>query len=150
MPRDEIEQAQAGDPSHESSQPPFEALDFLYMPSSDVARDLAFYTELLGGRVVFAIEAIGTRVAEVELSRESPRLLLADHLGGDAPLLVHRVRSIEATLKRLEHSGVELEARMEIPQGPCCTLRSPGGQRLALYELTRPEVNRSFEGRRDF
>jgi hypothetical protein len=26
----------------------------------------------------------------------------------------------------------------------------PGGQRLAVYELTRPGVEASFEGRRDF
>lgn len=35
-------------------EPPFEALDFLYMPSTDVAADLAFYTDRLGARVVFA------------------------------------------------------------------------------------------------
>ena len=133
-----------------SSTPPFEELDFLYMPSTDVARDLAFYADVLGGSVVFAIEAFGTRVAQVEVSRESPRLLLADHLSGEAPILVYRVSDLEATLKELGPRGVALEARLEIPHGPCCTLRAPGGQRLALYELTRPEANRRFEGRRDF
>jgi hypothetical protein len=29
---------------------PLDALDFLYMPSRDVAADLSFYTEVLGGR----------------------------------------------------------------------------------------------------
>ncbi len=62
---------------------PLEALDFLYMPSRDVARDLAFYVDVLGARVVFAIEAMGTRVAEVRLSEGGPRLLLADHLDGE-------------------------------------------------------------------
>ena len=32
----------------------FEGLDFLYMPSADVARDLGFYTQVLGGEAVFA------------------------------------------------------------------------------------------------
>ena len=40
--------------------------------------------------MVFAIEAMGTRVAEVSLSPEGPRLLLADHLDGEAPVLLHR------------------------------------------------------------
>jgi catechol 2,3-dioxygenase-like lactoylglutathione lyase family enzyme len=34
----------------------FERLDFTCMPSCDVARDLAFYRDVLGGEVVFAIE----------------------------------------------------------------------------------------------
>ena len=130
--------------------PPFEALDFLYMPSKDVAADLAFYEDRLGARVVFAIEAIGTRVAEVQLSAGGPRLILAGHLDGEAPVLLHRVKSLETTLKDLDKAEVEVEARFEIPQGPVCTLKTPGGQRLGLYELTRPEVDRGFRGRRDF
>src|SRR5215216_2052229 len=52
----------------------FDELDFLYMPSRDVARDLAFYTEVLGAQVVFAIEAFDTRVAQVRLIDAGPRL----------------------------------------------------------------------------
>jgi hypothetical protein len=58
----------------------FESFDFLYMPSSDVEADLRFYTEVLGGEVVFAIEAFGTRVAEVKVSPGPTRLILAEHL----------------------------------------------------------------------
>ena len=36
-----------------------EELAFLYMPSLDVAQDLEFYGERLGGEIVFAIEAFG-------------------------------------------------------------------------------------------
>ena len=39
---------------------------------------------------------------------------------------------------------------IEIPQGPCCSFQAPGGQRLAIYELARPEVEQHFVGRRDF
>jgi hypothetical protein len=119
------------------------------MPSSDVARDLVFYTELLGGEVVFAIEAFDTRVAEVRVAG-GPRLVLAEHLGGDAPVLVHRVADLDATLAELEQRGVEVEARFGIPHGPCASFRAPGGQRLAAYELTRPEADERFAGRRDF
>jgi predicted enzyme related to lactoylglutathione lyase len=128
----------------------FESLDFLYMPSSDVARDLGFYTEMLGGEVAFAIEAFGARVAQVRLSHAEPRLLLADHLDGEAPVLVFRVADLDAALAGLEKRGVAIEARFGIPHGPCATLRTPGGQRLALYQLTRPEVDGRFKGRMDF
>src|SRR5688572_30270192 len=53
----------------------FEALDVLYVPSRDVEADLNFYRDVLGARVVFAIEAMGTRVAEVETSSHGPRLV---------------------------------------------------------------------------
>ena len=33
------------------------------MPSTDVARDLGYYEDVLGAEIVFAIEAFGTRVA---------------------------------------------------------------------------------------
>jgi hypothetical protein len=39
---------------------------------------------------------------------------------------------------------------LEIPQGPCCSLRTPGGHRIALYDLTRPVVASHFDGLRDF
>jgi hypothetical protein len=99
--------------------------------------------------VVFAIEAFGTRVAEVKVGRGGPRLLLAGHLAGEAPVLVHRVADLEAALAELESRGLELESRFEIPPGPCAAFRTPGGQRLALYERTR-DVDRRFSGRRDF
>ena len=128
---------------------PLGQLDFVYAPSSDVARDLAFYEEVLGAEVVFAIEAFGTRVAEVSLA-EGARLILAEHLEGDAPVLVHRVADLEETLAELERRGGEVEARFGIPHGPCASLRTPGGQHLALYELTRPGTDERFAGRRDF
>ena len=81
-----------------------ESLDVLYLPSRDAEADLAFYRDVLGARVVFAIEAMGTRVAEVSLSPEGPRLLLADHLGGEAPILLHRVSSLDETLEELRRS----------------------------------------------
>jgi catechol 2,3-dioxygenase-like lactoylglutathione lyase family enzyme len=128
---------------------PLGELDFLYLPSSDVARDLRFYTAVLGAEIVFAIEAFDTRVAEVRVA-EGPRLVLAEHLGDEQPLLVHRVERLEETLAEFEGRGLEVEARFGIPHGDCVALRSPGGQRLALYERTRPEADQRLAGRRDF
>jgi hypothetical protein len=127
-----------------------ESLDFLYVPSHDVVRDLAFYRDTLGAEVVFAIEAMGTRVAEVRLAGAGPRLLLAEHLGGDAPVLVYRVAEFDSSIDALKRRGLELEASLGIPHGPCATFRTPGGQRLAIYELTRPEADAQFAGRCDF
>jgi predicted enzyme related to lactoylglutathione lyase len=127
-----------------------EALDVLYVPSRDVEADVAFYRDVLGGRVIFAIEAMGTRVAEITLAPQGPRVLLADHLPGDAPILLHRVSDLDRTLAELGARGLQLEARVELPLGPCATFRSPGGQRLGLYQRTRPEVDEHFAGRADF
>lgn len=129
---------------------PFEELDFIYMPSTDVARDLGFYRDVLGGEVVFAIEAFGTRIAQVRISEGGPRLMLAGHLEGEAPVLVHRVAEFDAAIEALERHGLEVEARFGIPHGPCAAFRSPGGQRLAAYELTRPGADEQLAGRRDF
>src|SRR3954451_2589299 len=127
-----------------------EALDVLYVPSRNVEADVTFYRDILGGRVVFAIEAISTRVAEIDLAPQGPRVVLADHLPGDTPILLHRVSSLDQTLADFTARGLQLEARMELPLGPCATFRSPGGQRLGLYQLTRPEVDEHFAGRADY
>jgi len=130
--------------------PPFEQLDFLYTPSSDVAADLAFFTEVLGARVAFAIEGMGAKVAAIELTEGPPSLLLTDHLEGDRPILVYRVSDLQAALSEQEAAGWVRERTFEIPHGPCCSFRTPGGHRIALYQLTRPEAANHFDGRRDF
>src|SRR3954451_1767937 len=93
---------------------------------------------------------MGTRVAETALAPQGPRVVLADHLPGDAPILLHRVSDLDQTLAELGARGLQLEARVQLPLGPCATFRSPGGQRLGLYQLTRPEVDEHFAGRTDF
>jgi hypothetical protein len=128
----------------------FEHLDYLYMPSRDVAADVAWFTDVLGGRLVFAIDGMGTRVAMIELTDDPPRILLAGHLGGDSPVLVYRVKDLAAAMAELEARGWKRGHTLDIPQGPVCSFTAPGGQRLAVYELSRPGVEASFVGRRDF
>ena len=131
-------------------EPSFRQLDFLYTPSRDVAGDLAYFRDVLGGRVVFAVEDGGTRVAAIELAPGSPSMLLTDHLEGERPILVFRVDDLEATMARMETAGWAREHTFEIPHGPICSFRTPGGHRIALYELTRPETATHFDGRLDF
>ena len=128
----------------------FDQLDYVYMPSADVAADVAYFTEVLGGRLVFAIDGMGTRVAMVALTEEPPRILLADHLEGDRPILVYRVPDLKAAMHELASRGWERGATLEIPQGPVCSFHGPGGHRLAIYERSRPGVEAGFSGRRDF
>ena len=130
--------------------PPFEQLDFLYTPSRDVAADARFLVDATGARLVFAIEDMGTRVAMLELTPGPPRVLLADHVEGERPILVFRVADLEATERDLRARGWEPERSLEIPHGPCRSYRTAGGHRIALYQLTRPGVESHFEGRRDF
>jgi hypothetical protein len=128
----------------------FQQLDYVYMPSHDVAADVTYFTDVLGGRCVFAIDGMGTRVAMIELTEGPPRLLLAGHLEGETPVLVYRVADLEAASKDLRSRGWQEGHGLEIPQGPVRSFVAPGGQRLAIYELTRPGVEAGFEGRRDF
>jgi hypothetical protein len=130
--------------------PPFEQLDFIYQPSTDVAADMSYLAQVLGGRIVFAIEAMGARVAMVELATGPPHLVLTDHLGGERPIFIYRVADLAAELGRLEARGWRQERTIEIPMGPCCSFKTLGGHRVALYQLTRPDVLRHFEERRDF
>ena len=129
---------------------PFEQLDFLYTPSTDVAEDVRYFTEVLGGRLVFAIEGMGTRVALVELADRPPGVVLADHVEGERPILIYRVADLATATAQLEARGWREERTLEIPHGPCSSFTTPGGHRMALYQLTRPEVAAGFEGRRDF
>jgi hypothetical protein len=128
----------------------FEQLDFLYTPSSDVAADMRFHVDVLGARLIFAIDDGGTRVAMIELAAGPPRILLADHLDGDRPILVYRVADLVTARAELQSRGLKAERSLEIPQGPLSSFRTPGGHRIALYQETRPGVLSHFEGRRDF
>jgi hypothetical protein len=134
----------------DETSPPFEQLDFLYTPSRDVAADMTYFTEILGARILFAIEGMGTRVAALELTEGPPLVLLTDHVEGDRAILVYRVPNLEAALASMESRGWRREHTFEIPQGPVCSFRTPGGHRFALYQLTRPEAAAHFAGRRDF
>ncbi len=128
----------------------FDRLDFVYLPSRDVAADLKHFTRGLGAEVVFAIEAFGTRVAMVRLAPDPPPLLFAGHLQGDQPVLVYRVENLDRALAELRARHVDPGVEFEIPHGRGAEITNPGPQRVALYERTRPEADERLAGRRDF
>jgi catechol 2,3-dioxygenase-like lactoylglutathione lyase family enzyme len=129
---------------------PFDQLDYVYMPSRDVPADVRYFEDVLGAEVVFAIDGMGARVAMLKLAESPPRVLLADHVEGDAPILVYRVADLPAAMAQLAERGWTKGHSLELPMGPAHSFTAPGGQRLALYEATRPGVVDSFAGRRDF
>jgi hypothetical protein len=129
---------------------PFESLDYLYTPSTDVVSDMKFFSEVLGGRIAFAIDAMGARVAKIELASGPPHILLTDHLEGDRPVMVFRVKDLSGAVKELRKRGFRKGRDVELPMGTCRSFSGPGGHRVALYEMSRPAVAEHFEGRRDF
>ena len=129
---------------------PFEQLDYIYMPSRDVAADTRHFTDTLGAELVFAIDGMGARVVMLALTESPPYVLLADHVEGHTPILVYRVRDLPSAIKTLEGRGWKRGHGLELPMGPAHSFATPGGQRLAIYERSRAGVVDSFRGRRDF
>jgi hypothetical protein len=125
-------------------------LDFLYVPSADVPADATYWGNVLGARLVFAVEGMGARVAMLELGSSGPRILLTDHLEDQRTVLIYRVEDLVRTQGELRSKGWKRGRSLDIPHGPCISFATPGGQRVAAYQLTRPEVAKHFVGRTDF
>jgi hypothetical protein len=128
--------------------PPFERLDFPYTPSTDVPRDLRYFTEVLGGRAIFAIDAMGTKVAAVELTEGPPLVLLTDHVEGERPILVYRVGSLATALKDLVRVGARGHVRD--PARAVLLVPNPGRPPRRGVRARPPEVVEHFAGRFDF
>lgn len=126
----------------------FSSLDFVYTPTPDVDAAVTHYVDALGAELRWKVRAMGTTVAAVRVSIVGPLVLLAGHLHGETPVLVYRVDDYVGATTYLRAAGVALD-ELEIPHGPCAAFRAEGGQRLAVYQLTRPEAVGHFDGRID-
>lgn len=128
----------------------FKSLDFLYVPAPDIESSVKYYTQVLGGELLWKIHAYGVWVACVDLSKnEKPYVLLADHIKSKDVMLIYRVENLENTIKQLKSRGWKEENRVEIPPGPCCTFRDPADNALVIYENKRPYVMQEFRGKVD-
>jgi hypothetical protein len=125
------------------------SLDFIYVPTGDVDAAAGTWVELLGAELVWKVRGMGTVVACLRVSAEGPSILLSGHLDGPLPILIYRVDDYAKAVAELRAGGAEDVHELEIPHGPCASFRAPGGQRLAVYELTRPQVAGHFDGRID-
>ncbi|MBI4021345.1 MAG: hypothetical protein HY369_03815 [Candidatus Aenigmarchaeota archaeon] len=56
--------------------------------------------------------------------------------------------NFKKSLAALKAAGLK-DRELEIPHGPCYSFEAAGGQRFAIYELQRPQVNEFFRGRAD-
>jgi len=128
---------------------PFGSLDYLYMPSRDVAADTRYFTNVLGGECLFAIDDGGARVAMIALGAAPPHILLTDHLETEEPILIYAVDDLAARRDELRARGV-VGRSLELPVGPAFSFTGPGLQPVALYEPTRAQVVAGFIGRHDF
>ena len=105
--------------------------------------------EQLGAQLVFQVRGMGTTVACLRLSPEGPAILLSGPLVGPEPIAVYRVADYASALEALRGAGATDIHQLEIPQGPCASMRAHGGLRLAIYQLVRPGVIETFAGRVD-
>jgi hypothetical protein len=119
------------------------------VPTADVDSTARHYVEALGADLRWKVRGMGTVVACLTVAGEGPAILLSGHLHGEVPVLIYRVADYAATVAALRAGGVEGLHELEIPHGPCASFRAAGGQRVAVYELVRPEAARFFEGRID-
>jgi predicted enzyme related to lactoylglutathione lyase len=128
----------------------FKSLDFLYVPAPDIESSVQYYTQVLGGELLWKIHAYGVWVACIELSRgDKPHILLADHIHKNDVMLIYQVENLHNAIKQLKSKGWKEENRIEIPPGPCCTFRDPAGNALVIYENVHPRVMDEFRGKID-
>ena len=84
---------------------------------------------------------MGDLLGQTPLPAHPPARLVAGHLEGDQPVPVYRVAELERTITELREREVTVAVRFEIPHGPGAELTNPGPQRIAIYQLTRPEAS---------
>ena len=117
---------------------PFEKLDYLYVGTSDLDRDLAYYTKVLGAKLLWNYHEFGAKVAAVRLC-DGPQYILADHRHAPSVLPIFEVKDLKITAKELRSRGWKSEGRsFEIPPGPCLLFKDPSGNELAIIENVRP------------
>jgi catechol 2,3-dioxygenase-like lactoylglutathione lyase family enzyme len=125
----------------------FLSLDFVYVPTDDVDAAADRYAEAFGAELVWKVRGMSTVVACLRVTEEGPSILLSGHLEGENPVLVWRVADYARAVADLRAGGVTDIDELEIPHGPCASFRAPGGQRMAVYQLLRPEADAHFAGR---
>ena len=119
---------------------PLGILRFLYVGSSDVKKDLDYYTKVLGAEKVWDFSSMGTRVAAVQVC-SGPLLLPAGHRSAPSVLPVFEVEDLKASTKEFKSRGWQpLGEEFEIPNGPCYLFKDPSGNQMAMFEDVRPRL----------
>jgi hypothetical protein len=119
------------------------------VPARDVDAATARYVDVFDAELLWKVRAMGTTVAALRVSSSGPQILLSGHLEGTCPILIYRVLDCARAVTALRAAGVEELTELEIPHGPCAVFRLGDGERFAVYELTRPQVEEHFRDRFD-
>ena len=119
---------------------PFGPLKYLYLGSSNIKRDIEYYSKILGAAKVWDRSGFGARVAAFQLG-EGPILLLADHRPAGSCIMIFQVDNLEKTSGQLRERGWKAEGEeFEVPEGPCYRFNDPSGNALALLQIVRPNI----------
>jgi predicted enzyme related to lactoylglutathione lyase len=111
---------------------------YLYVGSSDVARDVAHWEGVLGKQAkVWDFTEFDTRVAGFRVS-EGPMWLVAGHRTAPNVLPIFTVEDLEEEVRRLAAAGWKAQGEtFEVPDGPCRLFKDPSGNELCLMQVTR-------------
>lgn len=121
-------------------------LEYLYVGSADVEKDLAFYRDVLGARVVWDFSDFGTRVAGVEAGARPPLYIVAGHRPAGSVLPIFLVEDLRATEKALRARGWAGDGHtVEVPDGPVLLVKDPSGNEIGLLDPVR---GHALEGQR--
>ena len=127
-----------GKVSENESRLPLGILRFLYVGSTDVKKDLEYYTKVIGATKVWDFTNFGTRVAAVRVCT-GPLLLLAGHRPAPSCLPVFQVDNLKISAREFKTRGWQHEGeQIEIPNGPCYLFRDPSGNQIAIFQDVRP------------
>lgn len=119
--------------------PPFQNLEYLYVGTAEFERDVAYYRDVLGAPVLWNLEGFGAHVAAFRLG-DGPLFLLADHRPAPSCMPLYSVRDLKGVAATLRKRGWKADGRpFEIPNGPCYAFEDPSGNRLGIFENTRPQ-----------
>ena len=120
---------------------PLGRLEYLYVASADVAKDLAYYRDVLGARVVWDFSEFGTRVAAVELGARPPLYVLAGHRQAPHVLPIFAVDDLPRVERELRARGWTPEGpSVAVPDGPCYLFKDPSGNEVGLLGSVRPRA----------
>jgi predicted enzyme related to lactoylglutathione lyase len=119
---------------------PLGKLAYLYIGTADFDRDVAYYRDVLGAKVVWAFNAFDAKVAAFRVC-DGPLFLLADHRPAPSCMPILAVENLEATVEALKRRGWKSDGdRFDLPNGPCYKFTDPSGNPLAIIQNDRPDA----------
>ena len=86
---------------------PIGALRYLYLGTSNIQKDLDYYTKVLEAKKLWDLSSFGTRVAALRLG-EGPFILLADHRPSPSCIMIYEVDDLKQASGSFEREAGNL------------------------------------------